>query len=155
MSPWIDRLVLTFAFAFALSNAKIIVPPSDSTVIVKAFNSIAPNPNNTMPAAFYVFPVLPGTENVDGDLLAFLVENPTKQTRVMFDIGLRKDVQNLAPSVAKLFSDGVFKFDVEDDIPTQLKKGNVSLESIDAVIWSHTHFDHIGTEKPQFLIFCI
>jgi beta-lactamase superfamily II metal-dependent hydrolase len=151
--PWINNLVLASAFASALSNAKIIVPPSSSTVTVKAFNSIARNPNNTLPAAFFVFPVLPGTENMDGDLLAFLIENPSKQTRVMFDIGIRKDVQNLTPSVLQLISDHGFKLDVEDDIPTQLKKGNISLETIEAVIWSHTHFDHIGAQKYLFLMF--
>jgi beta-lactamase superfamily II metal-dependent hydrolase len=155
MPAWIERLLIiaAFAFAFELGNAKINVPPSNSTVTVKAFNGVVPNPNNTGPAASFVFPVLPGTESLDADLLAFLVENPAKQIRVMFDIGLRKDVQNLVPSLAALFSEGAFKLDVEDDIPTQLKKGNISLESIDAVIWSHSHFDHIGTYKPQFLMF--
>jgi beta-lactamase superfamily II metal-dependent hydrolase len=141
MMPWTDRFALTFALAFALSNAKITVPSSNSTVTVKAFNSISPK-NNIWPAVHYVFPILPGTENMDGDLLAFLVENPSTHSRVMFDIGMRKDVQNFAPSVVKLLKG--FKLEVEDDIPTQLKNGNVTLESIDAVIWSHKHFDHIG-----------
>jgi beta-lactamase superfamily II metal-dependent hydrolase len=144
MLLWIDHLVLEFTLAFALSSAKIIIPPSNSIVTIKAFNSIAPNSNNHLPASSYVFPVLPGTENMDGDLLAFLVESPEKQIQVMFDIGLRKDVQNFAPNVAKLFTERGFRLDVENDIPTQLNKGNVSLESIDAVIWSHKHFDHIG-----------
>ena len=53
----------------------------------------------------------------------------------MFDIGFRKDFQNLAPYWTNFISSGVIEVDVEEDIPTQLQNENISLDSISAVIW--------------------
>ncbi|KAL3471506.1 hypothetical protein BJX99DRAFT_237251 [Aspergillus californicus] len=34
--------------------------------------------------------------------------------------------------------------EIEQDVPCQLRKANIPLESIDAIIWSHHHMDHTG-----------
>ena len=93
------------------------MPPSDSIVTVKAFNNVKPSPSNKAPASVVVFPVIPGRENLEVDSLAFLVENPRKNVKVMFDIGIRKDVENLAPSVVQLFTSGAFHLETEDSHP--------------------------------------
>jgi hypothetical protein len=64
------------------------------------------------------------------ELYAFVVENPKTKRRVMFDIGLRKDPGNLPPPVGSPFPPVV-----PDDVPSQLIRANVSLESFEAVIW--------------------
>lgn len=61
----------------------------------------------------------------------------------MFDLGLRQDPLNLAPRWAQAFAAGVLNISSLGVID-QLKKGNVKLESVNGVIWSHSHVDHIG-----------
>jgi hypothetical protein len=72
---------------------------------------------------------------------AFLIQHPRTGRRIMFDLGTRKDIQNLAPKVLDIFKsvdltpDGHIPFFVTKDVPDQLVAGNVSLSSIDTVIW--------------------
>ncbi|KAF8216652.1 beta-lactamase-like protein [Mycena galopus ATCC 62051] len=77
-------------------------------------------------------------------MYSFLVEHVHSGTRLMFDLGIRKDPLNLAPSVAALFSSGIFEIEEPQDITELLQDGNISLASIESVFWSHSHFDHIG-----------
>jgi phosphoribosyl 1,2-cyclic phosphodiesterase len=61
----------------------------------------------------------------------------------MFDLGIRKDPENLSPPVtAKLAWSSAFT--VSQDITEQLHAAGTPLESVNAVIWSHSHADHIG-----------
>lgn len=56
----------------------------------------------------------------------------------MFDIGLRKDTENLSPAALKILRnpDGTFGPAMEDDdIPTQIKRAGIDLHTIDTVIW--------------------
>ncbi|KAJ6601212.1 beta-lactamase-like protein [Mycena vulgaris] len=118
------------------------IPPSDATVDVRVFN--VGNLTLTNSTHTFFLPVLPGRESVKGSLFAFLVEHKKTQKRLMFDLGLRKDPLNLAPSIAGLFSSGVGILEESKDITEQLRDGGIALASIDTVIWSHAHFDHIG-----------
>ncbi|KAJ7119576.1 hypothetical protein C8R44DRAFT_877996 [Mycena epipterygia] len=71
----------------------------------------------------FVHPVLPGHETITLPKFSFLVEHPKTRKRLMFDLGMRKDPLNFVPSIAN---------------------GGIPLASIDTVIWSHSHSDHIG-----------
>jgi hypothetical protein len=106
------------------------IPPSSSTVDVKIINSYDGIGTNTPapPPSLFFSPLL--RLEWPADFYAFFVDNPRKNRRVMFDIGLRKDPGNLPPSVNALFPPVV-----PDDVPSQLARGNVSLGSIEAVIW--------------------
>jgi len=117
------------------------IPSSDATVIVKAINAAD---NGAAPAPMFLQPVLPGYERLPCAFFSFLIEHPTNGTRLMFDLGVRKDVANFAPPIAALFEAGAMAANVQKDVPTILEEGGVSLGSIKAVIWSHSHFDHIG-----------
>ncbi|KAJ7237523.1 hypothetical protein B0H12DRAFT_1190546 [Mycena haematopus] len=75
---------------------------------------------------------------------AFLIEHKPTQKLFMFDLGMRNDPQNLPPAFAGFFSSNTITFDAFKDITQLLQDGGVSLDSIDAVFWSHAHFDHIG-----------
>ncbi|KAF9023233.1 hypothetical protein BDZ89DRAFT_1070106 [Hymenopellis radicata] len=63
----------------------------------------------------------------------FLIEH--KKGKVLFDLGARKDREGLAPAVPEV---------VLEDVSEQLVKNGIPLKDIQAVIWSHNHFDHIG-----------
>ncbi|KAJ7334280.1 beta-lactamase-like protein [Mycena albidolilacea] len=118
------------------------IPHSNATVDVRVFDVA----NGTLVRDAHTFytPVLPGHENAIFPLNSFLVEHKTSQKRLMFDLGIRTDPLNFAPSIAGLFSSGVVQIDEHKDITDLLQDGGISLASIDAVIWSHSHFDHIG-----------
>ncbi|KAJ7116054.1 beta-lactamase-like protein, partial [Mycena epipterygia] len=90
-------------------------------------------------------PVLPGRQNLVVPTHSFLIEHQPSQSRLVFDLGVRNDPENYPPAISALFAAGIYQVPSEfDDIGQQLEQGGIPLESIDAVIWSHSHFDHIG-----------
>lgn len=115
-----------------LPLAALGIPLSNNTVDVKVINSFNTTPGHVpLPSALLFSPAIPGHELVEGDFYSFLIENGRTGERVMFDLGLRKDTPNLAPAAARMYQGLV----VEDDVPSQLVRNGVGLESISAVIW--------------------
>ncbi|KAK7006765.1 Metallo-beta-lactamase superfamily protein [Favolaschia claudopus] len=114
-------------------------PVVNSTVDVKVFN--VANITTTVPGVL-LQPVLPGYDTIHMPDHAFLIEHGTE--RIMFDLGMRSDPLNFPPSVASFFESGVYSVDSFKDITELLTEGGIALESIDTIIWSHSHFDHIG-----------
>ncbi|KAJ7784552.1 beta-lactamase-like protein [Mycena metata] len=120
------------------------IPASEATVSVKAYDTMEDVRKVSVPAASFLSPALPGHEVLRLPAFAFLVENSTLGRRVMFDLGARKDAENGAPSIAEAIKAGYLSMPVGRDIVEQLGDDGVDLNSINAVIWSHAHFDHIG-----------
>jgi hypothetical protein len=124
----------------SLSPLLAVLPHSNVTVNIKVFNSFPTvlQTNLGVPAADCYFPVINPGANLLADIYAFYIEHPvasSKKTggnrsveRYMFDLGIRKDLQNLAPAIA---SNVTFP----SDIPTQLVEGEIALDSIKAVFW--------------------
>ena len=109
------------------------IPSSTATVEVSAFhvgNATFIGDTHTI-----VLPVLPGRESVTFPLFAFLVEHTKTKKRVMFDLGMRKDPLNFAPSIASGFTSGAFILDESKDITEMLEAGGIALSSIETVIW--------------------
>ncbi|KAJ7060124.1 hypothetical protein C8F01DRAFT_1294588 [Mycena amicta] len=86
-------------------------------------------------------------------MYAFLLEHTTASgprtstpvtRRFMRDLGIRKDPQNSAPSIAAIVKAFPQALDEPKDITELLIDGGVELTSIEAVIWSHAHVDHFG-----------
>ncbi|KAF8068092.1 beta-lactamase-like protein [Lyophyllum atratum] len=117
------------------------IPASTATVDVKVFD--LSSPEDKILASLFMLPVLPGHEDLRGPpMYAFLIEHQGK--RVMFDLGPRKDPENSAPAISNLVKDKILQVFGEKDITDQLTEAGIPLESIEAVIWSHAHFDHTG-----------
>lgn len=139
------RLFIAVVAAMALncraSYSDFGIPYSQATVSVKAFDI----GHLTAPSSLVFAPVLPGQEVATGEMHSFLIEHGASNTRVLFDLGIRKDVQNFAPAIAGLFSSGLFQSQNATDIAKQLQQGGISLSSIDTVIWrSGVHKAHSG-----------
>ncbi|KAL1747021.1 beta-lactamase-like protein [Schizophyllum fasciatum] len=117
------------------------LPSGDATVIVRAIDSVDPA-KSFIPAALFLGPIPSGRELMFFPDYAFLVENPRLGRRVMFDLGTR-DLKTYPPSVQTMLEQPGVNF-VVNEVPDQLVKGNIDLASVDAVIWSHTHVDHVG-----------
>ncbi|KAF9029937.1 Metallo-hydrolase/oxidoreductase, partial [Hymenopellis radicata] len=98
-----------------------------------------------IPASLVLRPVIQGYEDWDAPVYAFLIEH--EKGKVLFDLGARKDREGLAPAVREALDTtflGQSVTVVLEDVPEQLVKNGISLNDIQAVIWSHNHFDHIG-----------
>ncbi|KAF5379605.1 hypothetical protein D9757_009218 [Collybiopsis confluens] len=117
-------------------------PKSNSTVSVKAFDVGAPN--CSIPAPLFIDPVNPGKEKLYVPAYAFLIEHHDSKRKIMFDLGPMKDFSKLAPAMQGMLAHGGFDIRVEHDITEQLQAGGISLNEIDTVVWSHSHFDHTG-----------
>ncbi|KAJ7056808.1 hypothetical protein C8F01DRAFT_1155120 [Mycena amicta] len=134
---------LSFLAAPALAGFQDFgIPASSATVDVKAFNVANFTLNNL--THVFVSPVLPGRETITLPIHAFLLEHQPSKQRIMFDLGMRNDPENLPTPFAGFFTSKAITFDKFKDITEILAAGNIALDSIDTVIWSHGHFDHIG-----------
>ncbi|KAJ7718627.1 beta-lactamase-like protein [Mycena metata] len=119
------------------------IPVSSATVQVQAFNVVNVTFVNG-PDASLIGPVLPGRGSVPFPNYAFLVTHKNN-TRIVWDLGLRADTANYAPSIAGLFTAGIITVQPGAKGMTDLlTQGGVPLSSINQVIWSHAHFDHVG-----------
>ncbi|KAJ7902657.1 hypothetical protein B0H14DRAFT_2427868 [Mycena olivaceomarginata] len=127
-----------------MSFTDLDIPASSSTVTVKIFDVVDDPQTIIAAAASFVSPVAPGYENLTCPMFAFLVENTTTKTRVLFDLGPRKDLENGAPGMAAAVKAGAASMPVTKDIGEQLVENGVELSSISAAIWSHSHADHTG-----------
>ncbi|KAL0573959.1 hypothetical protein V5O48_008000 [Marasmius crinis-equi] len=117
------------------------IPFSNSTVTVQALDTLTPASHG--PASYFLSPTLPGRELAWFPDLAFLIEHNGR--RIMFDLGLRKDQENFPPALrAMTVAVKEYGMKCNRDVVDQLLEGGIELESVEAVIWSHTHFDHIG-----------
>ena len=76
--------------------------------------------------------------------LSFLVRHNANHDAVMFDLGLRKDWENLPPAFVKQAANSPFAPNVPLDVVEWLAKGGTTPSDIKRVVISHLHIDHIG-----------
>ncbi|KIW13349.1 hypothetical protein PV08_08537 [Exophiala spinifera] len=97
-----------------------------------------------IPMSRFASPSIRGLEILrDCPSFSFYLEHPSGR-RVLFDVGVRKDVSNLSPSLKQRIVDGGWTASVISEVPEILENYGISRQSIECVIWSHWHWDHIG-----------
>ncbi|EED15398.1 conserved hypothetical protein [Talaromyces stipitatus ATCC 10500] len=117
------------------------LPLSPNTVNVRIIDTTT---SMLCKADYFLSPTIGNLHELYCNAFAFLVENPRTGQKLVFDLGVRKDWENLAtPMVERLLAQG-FRINVEKGVSEILQEEHVALEDIDAIIWSHWHFDHIG-----------
>ncbi|KAL7917412.1 hypothetical protein ACQKWADRAFT_325766 [Trichoderma austrokoningii] len=118
----------------------LTAPPSKHTVRVRLIKDLGVM---SIPAALLIEPVVKGHEVFNGPDTAFLIENETLGKKAVFDLGVRKDWWNLPAKVREplAFFVGI---KVDKDVPEILKENDVPLDTINDIIWSHSHLDHRG-----------
>jgi glyoxylase-like metal-dependent hydrolase (beta-lactamase superfamily II) len=128
------------------------IPPSDSTCKVHLIQAgglyiptrmvLLPNPdeasdsasdNQTQNKTFYAPDYV------------FLIEHTDTGNQYIFDLGMRKDLENLPPTIIK---NVLPQFKCEPELPAEILQAHGAPEQqpehIKAVIFSHMHFDHVG-----------
>ncbi|EKV11622.1 hypothetical protein PDIP_55720 [Penicillium digitatum Pd1] len=98
-----------------------------------------------LPAELFLSPNIQGHERLRIPSYSFFINHPSKG-RVLFDLSLRKDFQNLAPVTVNRINNPrlEWKVSVPQDVPDTLIANGIELHEIKSIFWSTQHFDHIG-----------
>lgn len=101
-----------------------------------------------MLAESLVSPARDGQKYMDLANYSFLIESRHRDQSVLFDLAFMKDLDSkMPPALKALFAGGGDDgsgIDEVHDVPDTLESHGTALSSINAVIWSHAHIDHIG-----------
>jgi glyoxylase-like metal-dependent hydrolase (beta-lactamase superfamily II) len=97
------------------------------------------------PVSGFMGPVQHGHSFLRAPTYTFLIEHSSGK-KLLFDLGVRKDWQNLAPSVVARIRQPGWEIHCEYSIADFLQERNVDVAggAIDSIIWSHWHYDHTG-----------
>lgn len=92
----------------------------------------------------FMAPSVPGLETFESvPSLCFLLEHPSGR-KLVWDLGIRKDHENYSPKIAKYIPTTNYEIRSHGSVADILQQGGVDPEGIEAIIWSHWHWDHIG-----------
>ncbi|KAJ9212701.1 hypothetical protein DTO166G4_5648 [Paecilomyces variotii] len=123
-----------------MPSSNLNFPASPHTVQVSIIDSTS---KINAPSDRFLQPRIDGFDRLLAPAFSFLVENQRSGRKVLFDLGVRKDWENLAKPLYEAIKD-TFKVEVEKDVAQILRENGVKLEDVEGIIWSHWHFDHIG-----------
>lgn len=113
----------------------------------------------TLPERFFIVPA-DAVAKKTVPSLSFLVQHKAadgKTTRIVFDLGLRKDI-SLYPKVLHKHCDSRQPMTTRPDVVESLAEGGLTVDDIDYVIFSHVHYDHVGlpsdfsNPKTKFIV---
>jgi glyoxylase-like metal-dependent hydrolase (beta-lactamase superfamily II) len=94
----------------------------------------------------FLHPQIPGFNGPHAPIYCFLISHGSHH--IVFDLGVRKDWDNYAPRIVSLIKATTTVTTGEHDIASMLDSDSSNLgirsKDIEAIIWSHNHFDHIG-----------
>ncbi|KAL7788377.1 Metallo-hydrolase/oxidoreductase [Trichoderma ceciliae] len=132
-----------------MANLRNSVPPtldlpkSDSTASVSLIDT---GIRIRAPVSVFLMPSISGHEYIDCPAFSFLIENKTTGRRLLFDLGMRADWENLSPTIVQMIKRRGFEMAVKGctNVSQVLESEGVALNSIEGVVWSHWHFDHTG-----------
>lgn len=74
--------------------------------------------------------------------LAFILTHLGSGKRVVFDLGIRADLENAIETVQKRAQ--LFDAKVPQDVIASLRKGGIEPNDVTHIIISHAHWDHVG-----------
>lgn len=126
----------------ALPPPDLKIPHSTATVDVSIIHTTASITG--IECWKFMEPSIPGHDYLDVPCFCFLVHNKAQNRTVVFDLGVRKDWENLSPRLVESFAKAGVKLHVEKGVREILDDHGVKTSAIEAVIWSHPHFDHTG-----------
>ncbi|KAJ4298911.1 hypothetical protein N0V90_004154 [Kalmusia sp. IMI 367209] len=120
-------------------------PPDKASVSVHALSA----GHFTLPEYQFVHPVSKDARKTVPSL-AFLIQHDdartSKRTRIVFDLGLRRDVNSYAPAIQN-HTKTRQPMTTDPDVVKSLAQGGLTPGDIDYVLYSHIHWDHIGEPR--------
>ncbi|KAK6866342.1 hypothetical protein PG995_002870 [Apiospora arundinis] len=119
--------------------------PSGATAKVSIIDSTARM--SGLPAATFFKTPFEGFDHLDtAPTWCLLVENEKSGRKVVFDLGVPKDLSTFAPVYVKMIDESGMRegFKAEKDVAQILQDNGVAPSEVSSIIWSHQHPDHIG-----------
>ena len=116
----------------AKMSPSLNIPESSSTVDISIIDTTS---RIRLPSSSLFQPSIKGNETLDAPAYSFLIEHPANGRKLLFDLGLRKDWQNLAPAFSDMVKEGHGTVQIEKNVAEILVEGGVKLEDIEALIW--------------------
>lgn len=95
----------------------------------------------------FLEPPIKGHNYLATPAFSFLVHHPRLDRSIVFDLGIRHDWWNYSPFLQRRFKNGGYVISVEKSVRTVLEDHGVDASKIEAVVWSHHHFDHTGAPE--------
>jgi glyoxylase-like metal-dependent hydrolase (beta-lactamase superfamily II) len=89
-------------------------------------------------------PLIAGFKDITCPAYSFLITHPPSGRRLLFDLGVRKDWENGPTGLVERTKKHGYGIAVEKNVADILPEHGVDTKEIEAVIWSHYHFDHTG-----------
>ncbi|RFU28568.1 hypothetical protein B7463_g7786, partial [Scytalidium lignicola] len=90
-------------------------------------------------------PVYPGYDKFKLPSYSFLIHHKASNTRVLYDLGLRKDWRtHFSPQLVRMIASLNLEILCEKDTADILRENGTAPEDISAIIFSHHHWDHVG-----------
>ncbi|KAF3931938.1 hypothetical protein ABW20_dc0101267 [Dactylellina cionopaga] len=126
------------------------IPKSNNTVNVQFVDTTFRIING--PLNNFVGPTIKGRESLDVGAFAYFIIHTDPQSgqerKILFDLGAPKNwKEELPPSLAeriRAWEDNGATIIAEKYISEVLEDNGVDLADIEALVWSHAHFDHTG-----------
>ena len=128
----------------------LAIPPG-SPISVRIINTTT---IQNVPFAALAGPAIKGLTHLPpAPAFSFLLTHASGR-RVLFDLGTRKDWETGLPaSVRKRLREVGFRAEVSENVLDVLERGGVEGREVEAVVWSHWHWDHTGDPSKSFGFF--
>ncbi|KAF2439599.1 Metallo-hydrolase/oxidoreductase [Karstenula rhodostoma CBS 690.94] len=121
-------------------------PPPDRAIV--SLHALSAG-HFTLPEYQFVHPVSREARKTVPSL-AFLIQHHDvqtgKRTRIVFDLGLRRNISRYAPAIQKHTATRQ-PMTTDPDVVKSLARGGLRPGDIDYVLYSHIHWDHIGEPR--------
>ncbi|KAF2207706.1 hypothetical protein CERZMDRAFT_115052 [Cercospora zeae-maydis SCOH1-5] len=112
-----------------------------TTVEVKLISPVKFGPANLSRLMQPDVPLLESFETIPS--FSFLLEHPSGK-KLVWDLGIRHDYMNSAEKVREYVANSGYDIRVKGPVAGILREHGVDLNAVEAVIWSHWHWDHVG-----------
>lgn len=123
------------------SDVPVKLPPGHTVMTVKLINPVTFGPSILNR---FMTPPVPGLETFEAvPSNCFLLEHPSGRNLV-WDLGIRSDYQNYSPKIAEYIPTTRYNIQLHGDVASIIRNGGIEVYQIEAVVWSHWHWDHIG-----------
>ncbi|KIX94912.1 uncharacterized protein Z520_09222 [Fonsecaea multimorphosa CBS 102226] len=97
-----------------------------------------------LPVSLLMEPPLSGMDYMpDIPTWAFLIESPTGK-KALFDLGVPPNFLDFSPVNQEQLRNPAWEIRSEKHVADILRESQIDPASINSIIWSHWHFDHIG-----------
>ncbi|KAK3356556.1 beta-lactamase-like protein [Lasiosphaeria hispida] len=134
-----------------MSLFKTPLESQDSSLATVSLHALSAG-HFSLPEEQFVRPASPGARKTVPSL-CFLLQHTCASsgntTRIVFDLGLRRDVKRYSEPIQRHVSTRQ-PMSTDPDVVKSLRAGGLTPNDIDVVIYSHVHWDHVG-EPRDFL----